>query len=117
MRDAPLTATPHPGERDGTTILHLSGPFTLENMWTFQNEFRAMRPPVLIVDLTDVPYVDSAGLGVLTNAHVSAEHGNRIFCLAGVSERVMTLLHHTKLDTVLKLYPSVKDAEQAAAHR
>ncbi len=115
MRDAPLTATPLSGERDGTTVLRLSGPFTLENMFAFQNEFRAMRPPVLIVDMTDVPYMDSAGLGVLTNAHVSAENGGRLFCLAGLNDRVMTLLHLTRLDGVLKLFPSAEEAERSLA--
>ena len=113
MRDEPLTATTLPGKSEETTILRLAGPFTLENLFTFQNEFRAMRPPVLIVDMSGVPYMDSAGLGVLTNAHVSAESSNRTFALAGVNERVMTLLHLTRLDGVLKLFPTPEDAEQA----
>ncbi len=114
MRDAPLTATSLPGESEGTTILRLAGPFTLENMFGFQNEFRAMRPPVLILDMSDVPYMDSAGLGVLTNAHVSAENSGRTFYLAGLSDRLTTLLHLTKLDGVLKVFPSAGEAERAA---
>ncbi len=114
MRDEPLTATALPGKAEGTTILRLAGPFTLENLFGFQNEFRAMRPPVLIVDMTGVPYMDSAGLGVLTNAHVSAEGGSRDFFLTGVSDRVMTLLHLTRLDSVLQVFPTVDAAEQAA---
>jgi anti-anti-sigma factor len=113
MPDAPLTSTSVPGDREGTTILRLSGPFTLGNLFTFQNEFRAMQPPVLILDMSDVPYMDSAGLGVLTNAHVSAEHGGRLLYLAGLSDRLMALLHMTRLESVLRLYPSVEDAQNA----
>ena len=65
MSDAPFSYQIQPGQKDGTQILALTGPLTLNTMFGFQNEFRATRPPVLIIDMTECPYIDSAGLGLL----------------------------------------------------
>ena len=59
-----------------------------------------------VLDLTEVPYMDSAGLGVLTNAYVSYQkHGYRLV-LVGVSERVQALLRLTRLDRLFEVYPT-----------
>ena len=64
MRDAPLTVTVKSGQHEGTTILVLTGPLTLQNSFDFQNELARHKPAVLIIDLTESPYMDSAGLGL-----------------------------------------------------
>jgi|SRR5579875_1666820 len=113
MFDAPLEVTAVPGERDGTTILRLAGPLTLRNLFGFQNEFRSLTPPILILDLSEVQYIDSAGLGLLMNGYVSAERAGRTFVLVGVTPRVYTLLELTRVHTVLKIHPTVAEAEAA----
>jgi anti-anti-sigma factor len=66
------------------------------------------------MDLTAVPYMDSAGLGVIMNYFVSAETAGRKFLLAGVNERLKALFEMTKVDVVLRLCDTV-DAAQALA--
>jgi anti-anti-sigma regulatory factor len=85
MRDEPLSHSFTDGSREGTTILKLSGPLTLSTMFGFQDEFRSRKPPVMIVDLSETPYMDSAGLGLLMNYYVSAE-GSGAKAAAGWSE-------------------------------
>lgn len=114
MRDDPLTYTMISGKLDGTTVLKLVGPLTLSNLFRFQNDLHALEPTVLIVDMAEVVYMDSAGLGLLVNAHVSAERNGRKVLLANVNERVFTLFTLTKLDQVLQIYPSVEAAERVA---
>jgi len=53
------------GKLEGERILKLSGPFTLSTVFDFQDAMRPTHPPITIVDLTDVPYMDSAALGTL----------------------------------------------------
>lgn len=113
MSDNALTYSRTNGSKDGTIILKLVGPLTLSNMFAFQAEFRAMKPPCLIIDMTGVPYMDSAGLGLLTNYFVSAQDDHRKFMVAGVNERVMSLLEMTKVDQVLQPFPSVEAAENS----
>jgi anti-sigma B factor antagonist len=114
MADTALTYTSTNGSKDGTIILTLVGPLTLSNMFAFQGPFRSMKPPCLILDMAGVPYMDSAGLGLLTNYFVAAQDEGRKFLMASVSERILSLLQMTKVDQVLKLYPSVEAAETEA---
>ncbi|MDE3104393.1 MAG: STAS domain-containing protein [Acidobacteriota bacterium] len=111
MTDAAFSFSTRPGKAEGTIILKLNGPLTLSNMFTFQNEFRSLKPACLIVDMTDVPYMDSAGLGLLMNAFVLAQDEHRRFLVAGVNARIMALLEMTHTDQVLALYPTVDEAE------
>ena len=114
MLDRELTYTTSDGAKPGTTILTLEGPFTLGNMFELQAEMRTLKPACLIMDLTSVPYMDSAGLGVIMNYFVSAQSGGRKFFVAGVSDRIRALLEMTKVDVVLRLCDTV-DAAQALA--
>lgn len=111
MRDEPLTHSFTAGERDGTTILKLSGPLTISTMFGFQDELRAVKAKVLIIDLSETPYMDSAGLGLIMNSHVSAQDQGRKLLLAGVNERVKALFEMTKVQAVLTSFPSVAEAE------
>ena len=113
MRDDALTFENVPGGREGTVVLRLNGPLTLGNMFQFQAELRSLQPATLILDLSGTPYMDSAGLGVLMNAYVSAKNHNRKFGLAAVNDRVLTLLELTRVHTVLRVFPTVEAAEAA----
>jgi anti-anti-sigma factor len=106
-----LTHTLVDGQSEGAQVLKLVGPLTLSTMFSFQNEFRAMKPQVLIIDLSETPYMDSAGLGLIMNYYVSAEGNGRKLLLANVNERLASLLEMTKVDKVLKSYPTVEAAE------
>jgi anti-anti-sigma factor len=111
MRDEPLTHSSSAGKRDGTLILKLSGPLTITTMFGFQNEFRVMTPQVMILDMSAVPYMDSAGLGLIMNYFVSAQDHGRKFLLVGVNERVKELFHMTKVEGVLTSFSTVDAAE------
>jgi anti-anti-sigma factor len=114
MPDAPMSFTQRPGSRDGTEILSLSGPFTLGNMFQLQRALQEIRPQYLIIDIAQVPYMDSAGLGLLVNFYVAAQKNGRKLAIAGATPRIMALFELTKVDGLLKLYPTVEDAEKAS---
>jgi anti-anti-sigma factor len=111
MPDDSLTYSSTAGQHEGTTILKLDGPLKLATIFSFQGEFRAMTPQVLIVDLSNSPYMDSAGLGLLMNYYVSAQNHGRKILLACVNERIHALLELTKVNGILKSYPTVEAAE------
>jgi anti-sigma B factor antagonist len=114
MLDKELSYTVSDGAKDGIVILALDGPFTLGNMFQLQSDLRSLTPPCLIMDLSSVPYMDSAGLGVIMNYFVSSQSHGRKFYVAGVSDRLRALLEMTKVDAVLKLCDSVAAAEALA---
>lgn len=114
MQDRELTFSSSNGTKDGVLIVTLDGPLLLGNLFNFQSALREMKPPCLILDLSNVPYMDSAGLGVLMNGYVSAQNNHREFFVVGVSERIRALLEMTKVDQILNLYPSLEAAEAAS---
>jgi anti-sigma B factor antagonist len=114
MLDKELTYTTSTGAKEGTVILTLDGPFTLSNLFELQNELRTLKPACLIMDLTSVPYMDSAGLGVVMNYFVSAQGNGRKLLLVGVNERVRALLEMTKVDSVLRMCDSIEAAQSQA---
>ena len=114
MADAPMTYTRRPGTTEGAEILSLSGPFTLGNIFQFQRDLQDIKPAYLIFDIAQVPYMDSAGLGLLVNFYVSAQKHGRRMAVAGAAPRLKTLFEMTRVDGLLRLYPTVADAEAAA---
>lgn len=94
-------------------IYRLNGPLTLNNMFTFQEVLRS-ESVTTILDFTDVPYIDSAGLGVLTNSYVSHQRQGRKLLFVGVNERVSALFSLTNLNKLFEVFPDVESAKQAA---
>jgi anti-anti-sigma factor len=117
MRDEPLTYSFTPGRSEGTMILRLIGPLTLSTMFGFQDEFRAMKPQVMIMDMSEVPYIDSAGLGLIMNYHVAAQDQGRKLLLAGANERVKALFEMTRVQNVLSTFPTVEAAEASVVSK
>jgi anti-sigma B factor antagonist len=113
MPDEPMTYSRRPGSRDGVEILSLTGPFTLNNIFQFQRDLQEMRPAFLIFDVAQVPYMDSAGLGLLVNFYVSAQKHGRKMAVAGATPRLKTLFEMTRVDGLLRLFPTVAEAEAA----
>ncbi len=99
---------------EGTTILQVHGPLLLGNFFGFQSQVRADTSPLLILDLSDMPYIDSAGIGALVGAHVSREHSGRRLVLVGANERVIGSLKVTRVDQIFEFAPT---AEAVAKHR
>jgi anti-anti-sigma factor len=57
----------------------------------------------MVIDLTDVEYVDSAGLGMLMYAYGMLNEKKGTLRLCGVTARVMSLLQMTKTDMFLPI--------------
>lgn len=112
MPQEPLVIEDLPGS--GSYILRLTGPITISNLFGFQDKVRSNSVPRLILDLTGVPYMDSAGIGALVGAHVSHSKDGRSLALVGVNERVLNALKITRVDGFFKVYDSVAAAERAA---
>jgi anti-sigma B factor antagonist len=61
--------------------------------------------------MSDVPYMDSAGMGAVINFHISCQKGGRNMVLAGVNQRVYALLELTNTTKLLKMVPTAAEAE------
>jgi anti-sigma B factor antagonist len=68
------------------------------------------KPDRLVVDLSDVSYIDSAGLAALIQAMQKVESYGGKFMLAGLQETVRSIFEISRLDQVFQIFP---DADAA----
>ena len=59
----------------------------------------------LIIDFSDVPYIDSTGLGFLAGARVTAQNGGTRMVLANVNVHVQKILDDVKLSQFFVIAP------------
>lgn len=64
----------------------------------------------VIVDLTDVGFLDSTGLGALVAARSTAAERGASLPLVCTHQRILKLFTITGLDRVFRIYPSVPEA-------
>lgn len=69
----------------------------------------------LVLDLADVGYIDSAGLGTLVAGHTSASNQGASLKLANLTKKFSEQLNITKLVTVFDVYDSVDAAVKSFA--
>jgi anti-anti-sigma factor len=95
------------------TVLRFCGPFTARDMYSTlsPDAFRDILEPlpgdeqtaVYIIDLTEVPYMDSHGLGILVRHYVRCQSRGIRMSITGVSLRVQELFRVTKMENVLPI--------------
>ena len=74
----------------------------------------ATRPAQLIIDLSEVTYVDSSGLALLIEAMQGvAAYGGK-FGLVGLQQTVRTIFEIARLDQVFRIFPNLEAASSAA---
>ena len=67
----------------------------------------------IIVDLSEVKYVDSSGLSALLVGNRIYNEDGGIFILASLNDHVMKLIRISQLNNVLNLLPTVEEAIDA----
>ena len=95
----------------GQKILHLKGSLTIHTVFNFQDAIRSDTAPVLILDFSGVPYIDSAGLGALVGVYVGSQKAMRKLAFAAMNTQVKTLVEMTNVAQLFKAYATVRDAE------
>jgi len=115
MPQEPLLIEDVAGAKDGQRILRLKGPLVINNLFDFQAKIRADSSRALIIDLTDVPYIDSAAIGALVGAYVTHQKGGRSLSLVGVSQRIHSALQVTRVEPFFRFFDNLQQAQETAA--
>jgi anti-sigma B factor antagonist len=99
---------------DGITVLDLSGRITLgEGSVQLRDAVRdllAKGSKLILLNLADVNYIDSSGIGELVSAYTTVRNQGGELKLLNLTKKVHDLLQITKLYTVF----DVKDDEASA---
>ena len=101
-------------ELDGVTVLDLSGRITLgEGSVQLRDAVRGLiskGQKRILLNMADVNYIDSSGLGELVSAFTTAKNQQADVKLLNLTRKVHDLLQLTKLYTVF----DIKDDEASA---
>jgi anti-anti-sigma factor len=104
--------------QDGVRIVRLSGPLdvsqalALRELLGGQIDGPGAR---VLVDLSEVPLIDSSGIGVMVGAHRRADGvgSGAAFALAGAGTTVARVFALTRTDRLLRLYDTVPEGVEA----
>ena len=121
-KSSKFTIERNQGKAPGTVVFRLTGPFTARDMHaslspsalrnTFESE-EGGQDALHILDLSEVPYMDSAGLGMIVSHYVRCQGRGVRLVAAGVSSRVVQLFELTKVDKFFPRFDSVEEADRA----
>lgn len=64
----------------------------------------------VIIDLADVEWMNSTGLGILISSYTTLKNNDGVLKLANITDKIQSLLTITKLVSVFDSYDSVEDA-------
>jgi len=92
------------------SVLCLKGPMTTQTVSSFHSAIRNESSPIVIVDLSDVPYLDSAGLGSLVRAYITCHKFGQQVVLTGVNSRILKLFEISRVDSIFLMFPTMDDA-------
>jgi len=67
----------------------------------------------VVVDLADVKFMNSSGLGMLISGFTTIKNGGGAFKLANATEKINSLLVITKLITIFEHFESVDQAVES----
>jgi anti-anti-sigma factor len=101
------------GATGATAILRLQGPLNLSTLFALQQSLREIGSADTIIDVTQVPYIDSGGLGTILSHWAHTQRTGHKFALTGVSARIDVLLEITKVNTVLPMFKTAEEADQS----
>jgi anti-anti-sigma factor len=101
------------GSASDVTILTLNGPVTIATLFDLQTAVRQPDTKNTIIDFSGVPYMDSAGLGIVLSHWAHTQRTGTKFAIVAMSERVRVLLEMTGVAKLLPFYATSADAERA----
>jgi anti-sigma B factor antagonist len=111
-----LTVERYEGVAQDQRILLLRGPITIETAPQFERAVHHEQAETVILDLTEVPYIDSVGLGSLVAAYVSHQKSGRCLVLTAVKPRVRKIMEITKVNEFFVTFSTTWEAVEALAN-
>ena len=91
-------------------VTRLDGKLSLESVSTFLQTMRAEPAAHLILDMSGVSFLDSAGVGALVQLFVHRRNTGQNFALAALTQQGNAVMQVSGLLKLLPVFPSVEAA-------
>lgn len=95
---------------EATAIYHAKGKLSLETVSAFVQQLRPEASAKLIVDLSGVNFLDSAGVGALVSLFVGRRNQGKVLALAALPAQARAVVTVAGLHNMLPIYASVEEA-------
>jgi anti-anti-sigma factor len=113
MQPAKLDLEKVSASNGGNLVTRLTGKLSLETVHNFIQTLRPEPAAHLVLDMSGVSFLDSAGVGALVSLFVHRRHGGQSFALAALTQQGMAVLQVAGLAKLLPNFPTVEAALEA----
>ncbi len=94
----------------GNLVTRLSGKLSLETVHNFIQTLRPETAAHLVLDMSGVSFLDSAGVGALVSLFVHRRNLGQSFAIAGLTKQGTAVLQVAGLTKLLPNFPTVEAA-------
>ena len=110
MQPVRLDLLKQDSSNDELVVVKLEGKLSLETVSRFLQVMRLEPAPGLVLDMSEVRFLDSAGVGALVQLFVHRRNRSQKFALAGLSPQGNAVMEVSGLLKLLPVYASVTEA-------
>jgi anti-anti-sigma factor len=110
MQAAALSMAKEPNANGETLVTRLSGKLSLETVHEFISTMRVEPANRLVLDMSGVSFLDSAGVGALVSLFVNRRNSGKVLALAALTQQGNAVMQVSGLLKLLPVYPSVEQA-------
>jgi|SRR5580704_9452005 anti-anti-sigma factor len=110
MQPAQLDLEKLPASNETNLVTRLSGKLSLETVHNFIQTLRPEPTANLVLDMSGVSFLDSAGVGALVSLFVHRRNIGKSFAIAGLTQQGMAVLQVAGLVKLLPNFPTVEAA-------
>jgi anti-sigma B factor antagonist len=94
-------------------VTRLNGKLSLETVHNFIQTLRPEPAAHLVLDMSGVSFLDSAGVGALVSLFVHRRNNGKSFAIAGLTQQGTAVLQVAGLTKLLPNFPTVEAALEA----
>ena len=110
MQPAQLSIERQPASNGDTLVTRLTGKLSLETVHNFIATMRPEPATRLVLDMSGLSFLDSAGVGALVSLFVSRRNNSKTLALAALTQQGNAVMQVSGLLKLLPVYPSVEEA-------
>jgi anti-anti-sigma factor len=115
MEPVRLDLVPQSNGDASPKIIRLDGKLVLETVHNFITTMRGDASEGLVLDMSGVSFLDSAGVGALVQLFVHRQALGKAFALASMNPQGSAVMQVSGLTKLLPIYNSVDEARNASA--
>lgn len=115
MMSEPFRVTAESKAERDLRIITARGAITYTSSPLLMDAVMAASERRLIIDMREVPSVDSMAVGALVRAYVHCQKSGKGLALVGLTQRVRNVLQLTCIDPLFDTYSSLAEAEAELA--